>query len=115
MQKYQITHRKSTPYHPQANMKVESSNKVPKAILTNTVQMHKKDWSERILEVLWVYKITWISTTEFCPYKLVYGKQFLSPIEFHIRTFKMAAELGMDLAETKNQRLLQLNELDEII
>jgi hypothetical protein len=38
----------------------------------------------------------------------------LLPIEFQIKTFKIAAELGMDLTEAKKQRIMQLNELDEI-
>jgi hypothetical protein len=45
---------------------------------------------------------------------LVYGKQVLLPIEFQVKTFRTAMQLGMDLDEAKKQRLLQLNELDEI-
>ena len=48
MEKYKIRHRKSTPYHPQANGQVESTNKVIKSILTKTVNMHRKDWAERL-------------------------------------------------------------------
>lgn len=43
-----------------------------------------------------------------------YGKKILLPIKFQIKTFRMAAQLGMDLSEAQKQRLLQLNELDEI-
>ena len=39
---YQIKHIKSTPYHPQANGQVESTNKVIEGILTKTVHLHKK-------------------------------------------------------------------------
>lgn len=114
VQKYQITHRKSTPYHPQANGQVESTNKVLETILTKTVQLHKKDWSDRLPEALWAYRITWRNTTGFSPYELVYGNKVLLPIEFQIKTFNMAADLGIDLDEAQQQRILQLNELDEI-
>ena len=36
-EKYKIKHRKSTPYHPQANGQVESTNKTLEGIITKTV------------------------------------------------------------------------------
>lgn len=48
------------------------------------------------------------------PYELVYGKQVLLPIEFQVKTFQTATQLGMDLNEAQKKRILQLNELDEI-
>jgi transposase InsO family protein len=47
-QQYQIKHHKSSPYHPQANGQVESTNKVLEAILTKMVQLHHKDWEDRL-------------------------------------------------------------------
>lgn len=114
MQKYQITHWKSTPYHPQANGQVESTMKVLETILTKTVKLHKKDWSDRLPKALWAYRITWKKTTGFFPYELVYGKKILLPIEFQIRTFKMVADLDIDLDEAQQQKIFQLNELNEI-
>jgi hypothetical protein len=65
-------------------------------------------------EALWAYKTTWRNTTGHTPYELVYGKQVLLPIEFQVKTFRIAMQLGMDLDEAQKQRILQLNELDEI-
>jgi hypothetical protein len=53
---YKIKHRKSTPYHPQANGQVESTNKVIEGILTKTVHLHRRDWAE-------VLKMSFISIT----------------------------------------------------
>lgn len=83
---YKIKHRKSTPYHTQANEQVESTNKAIEAILTKTVHLHRKDWVEKLPEALWAYKTTWSNTTRHTPYELVYGKKFLLPIEFYIHT-----------------------------
>jgi transposase InsO family protein len=113
-EQYKIKHRKSSPYHPQANGQVESTNKVIEAILTKTIQLHHKDWADRLPEALWAYRTAWRNTTGHTPYELVYGKQVLLPIEFQVKTFRTAMQLGMDLNEAKKQRLLQLNELDEI-
>jgi hypothetical protein len=40
IEKYGIKHCKSSPYHPQANGQVESTNKVLESILTKIVQLH---------------------------------------------------------------------------
>ena len=84
------------------------------AILTKTIQMHHKDWADRLPEALWAYRTTWRNTTGHTPYELVYGKQVLLPIEFQVKSFRMAIQLGLNLDEVQKQRLMQLNELDEI-
>ena len=43
VEEYKIKHRKSTPYHPQENGQVESTNKVIEGILTKTMHLHRKD------------------------------------------------------------------------
>ena len=113
-EKYGIKHCKSSPYHPQANGQVESTNKVVEAILTKTIQLHHKDCADRLPEALWAYRTTWRNTTGHTPYELVYGKQVLVPIEFQVKTFRMAAQLGMDSEEAQEQRIMQINELDKI-
>ena len=70
--------------------------------------------ADRLPEALWAYRITWRNTTGHTPYELIYGKQVLLPIEFQVKTFRMAAQLGMNLEEAQRQRILQINELDEI-
>jgi hypothetical protein len=112
--KYGIKHCKSSPYHPQANGQVESTNKVLEAILTKTIHLHHKDWADRLPEALWAYRTTWRNTTGHTPYELVFGKQILLPIEFQIHTFRLAAELGLDLSEAQKHRVMQLNELGEM-
>ena len=114
VEKYKIKHRKSSPYHPQANGQVESTNKILEAIMTKTVKQHRRDWSDKLLEVLWTYRTTWKNTIGFNPYEMVYGKQVLLPIEFQISTYRLASELGMDLNEPQQKRVTQLNELDEV-
>jgi hypothetical protein len=66
------------------------------------------------LEALWAYRTTWRNTTRFTPYNLVYGKQILLPIEFQVKTFRIIAQLEMNLLAEKQQRILQLNELNEV-
>lgn len=96
-EQYQIKHWKSSPYYPQANEQVESINKVLEAIMTKTIQQHHKGWADRLPEAPWAYKTTRRNTTGHTPYELVYGKQVLFPIEFQVKTYRVATQLGMDL------------------
>jgi hypothetical protein len=101
-QQYHIRHIKYSPYHPQANGKVESTNKVLETILTKTIQLHHKDWADRLPKALWAYQTTWRNTTGFTPYELVYGKHVVLPIEFQIKTLRTIVQVGMDLSEAQN-------------
>ena len=83
--------------------------------MTKTVKQHRRDQSDKLLEALWAYRTTWKNTTGYSPYEMVYGKKVLLPIEFQISTYRLAAKLGMDLYESQQQSMMQLNELDEVI
>jgi transposase InsO family protein len=55
LSKYHVLHIISSPYHPQGNGQVESTNKVIKSILTKIVRENHRDWSDRLHEALWAY------------------------------------------------------------
>jgi len=63
------------------------------------VNIHGKDWADKLLKALLVYRTTWRNSTRYTPYELVYGKQVLFPIEFQINTFRTAVQLGLDLSK----------------
>ena len=114
LKNYHILHKITTPYHPQENGQVESTNKVIAAILTKTVASHRHDWASRLLEALWAYRTTWRNTTGYSPYQLVFGKEPIFPIEFEIQTLRTTQEVGLNLNEAQINRLQQINDLDEI-
>ena len=43
LKNHHVIHRITSPYHPQENEQVESTNKVIEAILTKTVSSHRQD------------------------------------------------------------------------
>jgi hypothetical protein len=93
LKNYHIKHRVTSPYHPQENGQVESTNKVLEAILTKTVSTNRQNWATELPNALWAYRTTWHNTTGYSPYHLVYGKEPIFPIEFEIKTLRMAQEL----------------------
>jgi transposase InsO family protein len=103
--KYHVLHRTTSPYHPQGNGQVESTNKVIEVILTKTVREHCRDWSNRLHETLWAYQTTWRNTTGFSPYELVYGKSLVFPIELDIKTLRTASAVNLDLIVAQEARL----------
>eukprot|EP00253_Pinus_taeda_P022075 PITA_22075 len=113
-QKTYILHKITTPYHPQANGQVESTNKIIEAILIKTIPSHRSSWAARLPKALWAYRTTWRSTTGYSPYQLVFGKEPIFPIEFEIQILRTTQEIGLDLDEAQINRLQQINELDEI-
>eukprot|EP00253_Pinus_taeda_P023260 PITA_23260 len=113
LQKYHIKHRMTTPYHPQSNGQVESTNKVIEDILTKTIKESRRDWFQKLPEALWAYRTTWRNTMGFSPYELVFGKNFVFPLEFEIKTLRTTLAVNLDLADSQRARLQQLQELDE--
>jgi hypothetical protein len=93
---------------------VESTNKVLETILTKTIYLHHKDWTDRLPEELWAYQTTWRNTIGFTPYELVYGNNIVLPIEFQIKTLRTVMKVGSNLSEAKRHRLERINELDEM-
>jgi hypothetical protein len=110
---YHIKHIITSPYHTQENGQVESTNKVLEAILTKTISINRQNWASKLPNALWAYCTTWRNTTGYSPYHLVYGKEPIFPIEFEIKTLRMAQEIRLDLTKAHKQHLQQLNELDE--
>lgn len=53
LKNYHVQHKISTPYHPQENGQVESSNKIIEGILTKIIASHRCDWDARLPKALW--------------------------------------------------------------
>ena len=92
---------------------MEVTNRALEEILTKVVSISRKDWADRLVEATRAYNTTWKTTTAFTPYELVYGKKALLSIELEYNTLRLAAQLDLDLSHAQQERLLQLNGLDE--
>nr|GFA69563.1 reverse transcriptase domain-containing protein [Tanacetum cinerariifolium] len=74
VQKFRVTHRLATPYHPQTSGQVEVSNRGLKRILERTVGDNRASWSDKLDDALWAFRTAYKTPIGCIPYKLVYGK-----------------------------------------
>jgi hypothetical protein len=112
--KYGVTHKVSTPYHPQTNGQAEVSNREIKGILEKTVHPNRKDWSTRLVDALWAYRAAYKTPIGMSPYRIVYGKPCHLPVELEYKAWWAVKQFNMDIDEAGLHRRLQLSELEEI-
>nr|GEY71694.1 reverse transcriptase domain-containing protein [Tanacetum cinerariifolium] len=67
MEKYGVTHRLSTTYHPQTSGQVEVTNRGLKHILERTVGENRASWSDKLEDALWAF-CTAFTMFEIYPY-----------------------------------------------
>nr|GEX34766.1 reverse transcriptase domain-containing protein [Tanacetum cinerariifolium] len=80
-EKYRVTHRLSTAYHPQTSGQVEVTNRGLKRILERTVGENHASWSDKLEDALWAFRTTFKTFVGCTPYRLVYGKAYSLHVE----------------------------------
>ncbi|GKC23145.1 reverse transcriptase domain-containing protein [Tanacetum coccineum] len=114
LQKYGVTHRLSTSYHPQTSGQVEVSNRGLKRILERTVGEHQARWADKLDDALWDFCTAFKTSTGCTPYKFVYGKACHLPIKLKHKAYWALKWTNFDLKTVGDHRKVQLNELNEL-
>ena len=84
--KFQIDHRKTTPYHPQTNGQTEWVDGILVSILRKTVLDSKRDWDVKLSAALWAHQTIYKGTTKATHFSLVYGLEATLPIEYEVES-----------------------------
>nr|GEW63341.1 reverse transcriptase domain-containing protein [Tanacetum cinerariifolium] len=114
MQKYGVTHRFATPYHPQTSGQVEVSNRGLKCILERAVGENHASWSDKLDDALWAFCTAYKTLIGCTPYKLVYGKACHLPVELEHKAYWALKHANFDLRTAGDYRKIQINELNEL-
>ena len=112
--KYGVHHRVTIPYHPQVNGQVEVSNREVKNILKNIIRTDGKDWPAKLPDALWAYHTAFKTPIGMSPFRLIHGKPCRLLVELEHRAYCAIEKLNLSLDQSGKERLIQLQELQEL-
>ncbi|KAK9740384.1 hypothetical protein RND81_03G031300 [Saponaria officinalis] len=91
----------STPYYAQANGQADSTNKIIKNGIAKMIKDNPREWSNLLLDILWVYHTSKRDAIDCTLYELVYGHEAILSVEVSVRTVRVDGQRHMTLEAYK--------------
>ena len=83
-------------------------------MLKKISRLDEKDWAHKLPNALWAYRMAYKTPIGMSPFRLIFGKACHLPVELEHRAYWAIKMLNLSLDEACKQRLLQLQELQEL-
>ena len=106
--KYGITRSTSSPYHPQGNGQVESTNKSLLKIIKKTLGDNKKAQDSKLQLSIWANKVTVKKAIGVASFDLVYGIQARMPQNNLVGHYNYIQLYDEDITDDMQERLDEL-------
>ncbi|GKA77252.1 reverse transcriptase domain-containing protein [Tanacetum coccineum] len=87
--KYGVTHRLSTPYHPQTSGQVEVMNRGLKFFLERTVRENRASWSDKLDDALWAFRTAYKTLIGCTPYNELRDQAYENSLIYKEKTKKL--------------------------
>src|ERR1041385_5414148 len=108
---YNIKLLNSSPYYAQANGQAESSNKILIKLIKKKIEDNPRRWHELLSEALWAHRISRHGATKVTPYEIVYGQEFVLPVEVNLNALRIAKQNDLSAVDFYN---LMMDNIDEV-
>ena len=103
LSRYGVRHVMGLACHPQSNGQAEVSIREIKNILEKTANASRKDWSSKLDDALWAYKIAYKSPIGMSSYRIVYGKHCHLPLELEYKAMWVIKKLNFHFQAAKEK------------
>ncbi|GJS85172.1 reverse transcriptase domain-containing protein [Tanacetum coccineum] len=94
--------------HPQTSGQTKNTNRAIKRILERTINEKRKEWADKLDDVLWAFRTAYKAPIGSTPFRIVYGKPCHMPLEMEHKAYWALKKINLDLeAAGKHRKMVR--------